>query len=85
MRDLCSCRCGGIQNAVHEGGFDVQMGADGVPKFYDRPGDVTFLPSAAAFLLFDATLLLFGRVLKLVFDFACFVDRALVDAVGFFL
>jgi len=36
--------CRHHHRAVHEGGFDVQMGADGVPKFRDRRGRL--LPEA---------------------------------------
>ncbi|WP_376695910.1 HNH endonuclease signature motif containing protein [Wenzhouxiangella sp. EGI_FJ10305] len=36
--------CRHHHRAVHEGGFDVLMGADGVPKFYDRRG--RFIPEA---------------------------------------
>ncbi|WP_376691153.1 HNH endonuclease [Wenzhouxiangella sp. EGI_FJ10409] len=36
--DNLATLCRHHHRAVHEGGFDVQMGADGVPKFYDRRG-----------------------------------------------
>ena len=38
--------CRHHHRAVHEGGFGVQMGADGVPKFFDRRGRL--IPEAPA-------------------------------------
>jgi hypothetical protein len=32
--------CRHHHRAVHEGGFDVQMGSDGLPKFFDRRGRI---------------------------------------------